>query len=108
MTSRLNAGGELLGRMFSNIPVEELQEAADETSPQQLVLVKKLMKSFFTSCKALGHTPEAAQFARRCCFAIQDHFGLNSVLITITPCDECSFRVKLLTSPGLKVCLIQH
>ena len=106
MTSRSNVGGELLGEKFSKIPVEELQEAADETNPRQSSLVSKLMKSISTSCRALGHTPEAAQFARRSCFSMQDHFGLNSVFVTITPCDECSFRVRLLTTPGVEVSLI--
>ena len=106
MTSRANVGGQLLGENFSKIPVEELQEAADETNPRQSSLVSKLMKSISTSCRALGHTPEAAQFARRFCFAMQDYFGLNSVFVTITPCDECSFRVRLLTTPGVKVSFI--
>ena len=108
MTSRSNVGGELLGEKFSKIPVEELQEAADDMNPKQSGLVKQLMKSISTSCRALGHTPEAAQFSRRSCFAMQDHFGLNSVFVTITPCDECSFRVRLLTSPGVKVSFIKH
>ncbi|KAL7524123.1 hypothetical protein ACHAXR_001615, partial [Thalassiosira sp. AJA248-18] len=55
----------------------------------------ELMKGVSTSCKALGHSPEAAKFARRCCFALVDYFGLNSLFLTITPCDECSFRVRL-------------
>ena len=108
ITSRSNARNEKLGDTFSKIPVEELQEAANEANPRQSVHVKKWMKSIFTSCKALGHTPEAAQFARRCCFAMQDLFGLSSVFITITPCDEFSFRVQLFTNPGERVCFIQH
>ena len=67
-TSRSNVRGESLGEQFSKIPVEELQAAADEYDPQVSPMVKTLMKSIFTSCKALGHAPEAAQFARRCCF----------------------------------------
>jgi len=55
----------------------------------------ELMKGVSTSCKALGHSPEAAKFARKCCFALVEHFGLNSLFLTITPCDECSFRVRL-------------
>ena len=100
MTSRSNVGGELLGEKFFKIPIGDFQEAADETNSKQSNLVTKLMKSISTSCRALGHTPEAAQFARRSCFAMQDHFGLNSVFVTITPCDECSFRVRLLASSG--------
>ena len=106
MTSRSNVRGETLGEQFSKISVEELQAAADENDPQTSTMVKTLMKSIFTSCKALGHTPEAAQFARRCCFSMQDLFGLNSVFITITPDDECNFRIKLLTRLGEEVSLL--
>ena len=64
VTSRLNVGGELFGKKFSKIPVEELQEATDEMNLKQSGLVKHLMKSIFTSCRALGHTTETAQFFR--------------------------------------------
>ena len=106
MTSRSTKGAEgseNLAELFSQITVEELQAAADEKNPQQTPLVKKLMKSISTSCKAMGHTPEAAAYARRCCFAMQDRFGLNSIFLTVTPDDEKNFRIKLLTSPGEEV-----
>ena len=40
---------ELLGEMFSKIPFEDLQEAANETKPQQAILVITLMKSILRS-----------------------------------------------------------
>jgi hypothetical protein len=106
MTSRSNKGAEgseNLAELFSQITIEELQAAADEKNPQQTPIVKKLMKSISTSCKAMGHTPEAAAYARRCCFAMQDRFGLNSIFLTVTPDDEKNFRIKLLTNPGKEV-----
>jgi hypothetical protein len=75
MTSRSNVRGKNLGERFSKIPVEDLQAAADKNDPQTSTMVKILMKSIFTSYKALGHTPESAQFARRCCFSMQDFLG---------------------------------
>ena len=103
MTSRSNVRGKSLGEQFSQIPVEDLQAAGDENDSQISTMVSKLMKSIFTSCRALGYTPEAAQFARRCGFAMQDYFGLNSVFLTITPDDQCNFRIKLFTRPGEEV-----
>ncbi len=47
----------------------------------------------------MGHTEEAAKFARRCMFAMVDHFGLNSLFLSTTPDDECSFRVRLYSKP---------
>ena len=43
-----------------------------------------LMKSVSTSCNALDHTPEAATFARRCCFALVDHFGPKSLFFNLS------------------------
>jgi len=60
----------------------------------------ELMAGVSTSCKSLGHSPESAKFARRCCFALVDYFGLNSLFLTISPCDECSFRVRLYAHPN--------
>jgi hypothetical protein len=51
------------------------------------------------SCKAMGHTDEAAKYAQHCCFAMMDYYGLNSLFLTTTPDDECSFRVRLYAKP---------
>ncbi len=64
---------------------------------------KSLMSVISTSCRAMGHFEEAAKYARRCCFALLDNFGLNSVFLTTTPDDECSFRVKLYSKPEIWV-----
>ncbi len=61
------------------------------------------MSAISTSCRAMGHTEEAAKYARRCCFAFLDNFGLNSVFLTTTPDDECSFRVRLYSKPEIWV-----
>ena len=39
----------------------------------------ELIKGVSTPCKSLGHSPEAANSARRCCFVLVDYFGLNSL-----------------------------
>jgi hypothetical protein len=57
--------------------------------------IQDLLKAIKTSCKAMGHTDEAAKYARRCCFAMLNYYGLNSLFLTTTPDDECSFRVRL-------------
>lgn len=40
---------------------------------------KGLLKAINTSCKAMKHTDIAAKYARQCCFAMLDLFGLNSL-----------------------------
>jgi len=47
----------------------------------------------------MGHTEIAAKDARRRCFAMLDFFGLNSLFMSTTPDDECSFRVRLYCKP---------
>jgi hypothetical protein len=60
---------------------------------------KGFLKGVKTSCRAMGHTKEAAKHARRCMFAMLDYFGLNSLFLRTTPDDECSFRVRLYSKP---------
>jgi hypothetical protein len=50
-------------------------------------------------CEVLGYTEEAAKRARQNYFAMMDHFGLSSLFMSTTPCDECSFRVRLYSNP---------
>jgi hypothetical protein len=45
------------------------------------------------------HTDEAEKYAQRCCFAMLDYYGLNSLFLLTTPDDECSFRVRLYAKP---------
>jgi len=47
----------------------------------------------------MGHTEQAAKDARRRCFEMLDYFGLNSLFLSTTPDDECSFRVRLYCKP---------
>jgi hypothetical protein len=100
MTCRNNVNGEKLGETLSKLTVKDFKSACKNPNGSHSVAIKALMKSITTSCKALGHTPEAAKQARKCMFALMDHFGPNSLFLTITPCDECSFRVCLYVRPG--------
>ena len=95
MTCRGNIAGQSIGEKISQLTIDDFKSAIDENNHRSDPLLKQLFKSISTSCRVMGHTPEAAQTARRNCFAMQDYFGLNSVFITITPDDECSFRVRL-------------
>jgi len=60
---------------------------------------KGFLKGVATMCRSMGHTEEAAKLARRCMFAMVDHIGLNSLFLSTTPDDECSFRVRLYSRP---------
>ena len=43
----------------------------------------------------IGHSNEAAMEARQKLFSLWHLFGCPAIFFTITPCDECSFRVRL-------------
>ena len=82
--------GVTLGKTLSRFTSEHFTN----TSPTNEAM-DSLLKAITTSIQALGHTPEAAQFARKCYSALIDHFGLNSLFFSITPDNLCSFCVWL-------------
>ena len=100
LTCRLTVNGVSLGDRLSRLTIEDLQLVTNKNTENLNENTKWLLKAISTSCKAMGHTDEAAKYARRCCFAMLDHYGLNSIFLTSTPDDECSFRVRLYARPG--------
>ena len=103
MTCRSKVDGVSVGEKLATINIEDFQlnELGEYTIRNPSV--ERMMKAISTSCRALGHTAEADKAARKCCFSMMDHFGVNSLFLTITPCDECSFRVRLYCKPGHSV-----
>jgi hypothetical protein len=100
MTCRSTVHGVSLGDRLSRLTIEDLQLVTNENTDNLHENTKGLLKAIFTSCKAMGCTDEAAKYARRCCFAMLNHYGLNSLFLTTTPDDKCSFRVRLYAKPG--------
>jgi YHS domain-containing protein len=104
---RSNIGGQKVGDILGNCTVEDFKKILENEEDNSLSEpVKQLMNSISTTCQALGHTEDAAKFARRCHYATMDHFGLNSLFLTISPCDECSFRVRLFADPNKDVSVL--
>ncbi len=95
MTCKSTVNGVSLGKKLSKLTVQDLENIQENNTDNLHENTKRLFKAISTSCKAMGHTDEAAKYARRCCFAMQDYYGLNSLFLTTTPDDECSFRVRL-------------
>jgi hypothetical protein len=99
MTCRSTVNGVSLGEKLSKLTVEDLELVQNENTENLHENTKGLLKAIFTSCQAMGHTDKAAKYARRCCFAMLNYYGLNSLFLTTTPDDECSFRVRLYEKP---------
>jgi hypothetical protein len=99
MTCRSTVNGISLGEKLSKVTVQDLEEVEGANKDHLNKNIQGLLKAIKTSCKAMGHTDEAAKYARRCCFAMLDYYRLNSLFLTKTPDDECSFRVRLYAKP---------
>ena len=110
MTCRSNVGGVTMGEKFSMLSTENFEKIDMENNTNNLdETTKGFLKGVATTCRSMGHTEEAAKFARRCMFAMLDRYGLNSLFLSTTPDDECSFRVRLYSKPQnwVSSCIIQ-
>lgn len=87
--------GDLIGNTTPRAFLQSIQQKNENYNDPMAALTR----SISTSCEGLGYTEEAAKKARQNCFAMTDHFGLSSLFLTTTPCDECSFRVRLFANP---------
>ena len=112
--------GTSFGDAIANMTIDDIKEAVDEEAKtdrlksncrangkenfngarQSATSAQKFLKAVRTSCRSMGHMKEAAEYARRKCFALQDYFGMHSLFFTITPDDECSFRIMPYANAG--------
>ena len=99
MTCRSTVNGVSLGEKLSKLTVQDLEQIQENNTENIHDNTKGLLRAISTSCKSMGHTDEAAKYACCCCFAMLDYYGLNSLFLTTTPDDECSFRVRLYAKP---------
>ena len=106
-----NYRGAPLAEKISQLTSREVENAANDlTMAQQQQenngtsnnsnCASAFLKSVTTSCKVLGHTTEAAKDARRKTYSMTEFFGPHSVFFTVTPCDECTYRVRLYANEG--------
>jgi hypothetical protein len=95
MICRSTVNGTPLGEKLSTLSMTELEKINDNKTYHLNSNTRGLLKAISISCRAMGHNEEAAKYAKGCCFAMLDHFRLNSLFLSTTPDDECSFRVRL-------------
>jgi len=108
MTCRSTIDGIPLGEKLSTLSTEDFEQINDRHDDNLNATTKSFLKAISTTCKAMGHTEQAAKHARRRCFAMLDFFGLNSLFMSTTPDDECSFRVRLYCKPQYWVSLAEN
>lgn len=108
MTCRNKYGSGNFTRQINALRSSDFNDNDGQRDPCSDHRVNSVLKSITTSCKSLGHTAEAAAAARRRQFSMMDFFGLNSLFLTITPDDECNFRVRLYADPNKTVSAITY
>jgi hypothetical protein len=99
MTCRSSIDGVLLGEKLSTLSTIFFEKIKDNNTDNLDATTKCFLKIISTSCKAMGHTEQAAKDARWRCFAMLDYFGLNSLFLSTTPDNKSSFRVRLYCKP---------
>jgi hypothetical protein len=92
-------GSRQAGDIIGNASKSDFIRAIQQQSSNSRDPMNALARTVSTTCEVLGYTEEAAKKARQNCFAMTDHFGLTSLFLSTTPCDECSFRVRLFANP---------
>ena len=115
----IDANGTRMGEQISKMTVDDVKEAVKreeiKKSNSWAMLVgnsngrdsvaTKFLKAVNTSCRAFGTSVEAAEYAKRKCFSLQNYFGMHSLFLTITPDDQCCFRIRLYVNSKAKVSL---
>ncbi len=99
MTCRSSVNGIPLGEKLLMLSTEDFKQIYGDNTDTLDATTHGFLKAISTSCKAMGHTEEAAKYSRQHCFAMWDYFGLNSLFLSITSDNECSFRVRLYCRP---------
>jgi hypothetical protein len=94
--------GTQLAEKISRLTVKDLEDVASGTNTSNSA-TSHILKSVSASCKAMGHTSEAAAHWRRIFFALSDRHGMNALMLTVTPNDLHTFSVKVLAVPMEKV-----
>eukprot|EP00956_Cyclotella_meneghiniana_P030551 scaffold77192_cov37-Cyclotella_meneghiniana.AAC.5 len=108
MTCRSSVNGKSVGETlaeYSILDFERNMSTVDssnqnDSSNMNPTPTNTLMKAISTLCKSLGFTDHAAKEGRQKHFSVMDLFGVNSLFLTVSPCDECSFRVRLFAKPN--------
>jgi hypothetical protein len=103
MSSRSRINGESVGELLGRSSIHDFEcvlSSSDDNNINSSSPAGVILKAIRTSCRALGYTDEAAKEGRKNHFALMDMFGVNSLFLSISPCDESSFRVRLFANPN--------
>lgn len=96
-----------LAERISTLSPEEIKEAVeykDLNNTNANTSAGNFLQAVSTCCRSIAYSPEAAKHHRRRYLALAAHLGLKrTFFLTMSPCDECSFRVRLFARAGVEV-----
>jgi hypothetical protein len=94
--------GRPFGEVISTIDEDDIKKASENLSngKEDNSTAAQFLKRVEASCSAIGYTDAAAKLNRRYMYAICDYIGIPGVFFSLTPCDECAFRVRLWANAG--------
>ena len=95
---RATIDGVSLAEKVSQLTVKDLEDVVSGANTNSVA--SQLLTSVSASCKAMGHTPEAAAHWRRVFFALSDRHGMNAFMLTVTPNDLVNFSVRVIALAG--------
>ena len=98
LTCKSMLRGQTLAEQVSLLTADDIVAASNMANlnmPNNGSTASRFLQAVSTSCKPLGHSKEAAADARKKLFAMNDYFETQAIYFTISPCDECSVRVRL-------------
>jgi hypothetical protein len=98
---RANIDGVPLAEKISRLTAKDLEDVVSGADTNSTA--NQLLSSVSASCKAMGHTSEAAAYWRRIYFALSDRCGLNAFMLTVTPNDLANFTVRVIAQAGKEV-----
>ena len=98
ITCRSTLNKSTVGNEVSKLTHHDLQIACNNLNngdTQENNTVRRLFSSVSGACENIGQSNEAAKVARKKYFSMWHLFGSPAIFFTVSPCDECSFRVRL-------------
>ena len=103
MSSNSQHFGNTFGNKVARIDIEKLEKAATLADLGKTVggIEGDLLKNLKANTICSGFSAEAAKYNRRLHFAMCDYFGMSAIFLTITPCDLCTFRVRLFANADM-------
>ena len=98
ITCKSSINGSPFADALSTFTQQQVETAARhllKDEPTNNPVLKKSFSSIKGHCSSVAHSNEASTTAHQKLFSMWHYFGAPVVVVTFTPCDECSFRVRL-------------